>query len=141
MDVKTLTDELPSVAFLVVGLAAGAFTTFLTRKKTAAEAESTLSSAILSYTNKLTADMDNLRAHLNAADGHKAKLEDEIDTIRRKLSEAEIARVQLQEIVKSLEARKANDKILIDQLVTALKAVDPNNPIITKLINSADVPY
>ncbi len=43
------------------GTAGSLVTAFFTRKKTGAEAEATLSTAILAYTNKLTIDNDKLR--------------------------------------------------------------------------------
>ena len=130
-----LSTILSAIGLLAGGGTVGAIiTVYFTRKKIAAEAESTLSGAILLYTNKLTQDIDKLRAVNDKMQGEVDVLQTKLSKARDQLDEAQDRAHKLQEIVTSLELRKENDKVIIDKLLDALKSSDPNNPLISELI-------
>jgi len=122
------------IALLVGGGTVGAFITgFFNRRKTGAEAEATLSSAILAYTNKLTADNDKLRVDFVNMQQTVDKLQEKLKETADLFKKAESHANELKEIVTALETRRANDKVIIDRLFAAVKAADPNNPLLIEL--------
>ena len=108
-------------------------TAYALRKKTTAEAESTLSSAILAYTNKLTSDNDKLRVDIEKMQDDAEKLQNNLRKAKDELEKAQSHAKELEGIVTALEARRVNDKVVIDKLLTAIKNADPNNPLIIEL--------
>lgn len=108
-------------------------TAYALRKKTTAEAESTLSTAILAYTNKLTSDNDKLRVDIEKMQDDAEKLQMNLRKAKEELDKAQLHAKELEGIVTALEARRVNDKVVIDKLLSAIKNADPNNPLIIEL--------
>lgn len=147
-------DKYTLIATIVGSLLAGGGLTGIVvairdRKKTAAEAESTLSTAILAYSNKLTADNDKLRGAVDELEHDmtesRKRFEKDADAsqkrinqLRADLSTAEEHARSLKDIVASLEARKVNDQTIISKLVAALRQSDPNNPVLAELASLSE---
>lgn len=122
-----------TASILGSGAIAAAVTAYAMRKKTNADAEATLSGSILAYTNKLTLDNDKLREAIDKLEDDHEKRGNEIRKLRHDLELSEERAAQLREIVTAMEARKESDRVIIAKLITALRASDPSNPILTEL--------
>lgn len=132
MDITALV--LTAIGLVLGGGTVGAVvTSFAMRKKTNAEAESTLSSAILSYANKLTNDNDKLRKEMDKMDDDVTHLQKKLREARVELDKARDHAQKLQEIIAALEVRKSNDQTIIEKLFQAIKIADPSNPLLAEL--------
>lgn len=94
-----------------------------TRKKTDAEAESTLSEAIMGFVKILQGEIGNLRTELTRTEG-------QLQDAQKRLILAEGKVHELGELVRRAEQEKQGDKHLIAALIEALKAFDPKNPLV-----------
>lgn len=113
-------------------------TAYAMRKKTTAEAEATLSGAVLAYSNKLSADNDKLRTAIDKVEADHEKSGAQIAKLRKDLDASEKRATQLKEIVDALESRKQNDQVIISKLVAALRTSDPTNPVLIELAHLSE---
>lgn len=94
-----------------------------TRKKTNAEAESTLSSAIMGFVKILQDEIGLLRTQVDRTQGELADAQKRLIAAQGKVNE-------LEDIVRRAEEEKQDDKELINKLILALKQFDPKNPLV-----------
>lgn len=120
-------------ALLGAGGIGGALVAYWSKPKLKAEAETTLSTAILAYTNKLTTDNDKLRDTVDRLQKDLDRTQDGLRKVRDDLDASKDHAASLQDIIRALQTRRENDKVIIDKLVAALKVSDPNNPLILEL--------
>lgn len=106
---------------------------YFSKGKTKAEAEKTLSEAILAYANKLSIDMDGLRKVNTQLQTDANNLQIRLNESREEFDKMEDRAQHLQGLVTALEKRRADDRAIIEKLLAALHATDPNNVVITEL--------
>jgi septal ring factor EnvC (AmiA/AmiB activator) len=122
------------LSLLLGGGAIGSLiTAFFNRRKVGAEAEATISATILSYANTLRTDNNKLRDDFRSMQETVDKLQADLKDAAERFSQAQDRTDKLKEIAEALEARHVNDQVIIDRLFAAMKASDPNNPLILEL--------
>jgi hypothetical protein len=115
------------------GTLGAVFTPFFQRKKTYAESQKILSEATLDYAESLKEDLVGLRETFNA------NFKD-LNETRQRLEQAEEKSRKLEEIVRISQERDEKNMELIAALAKALRAVDPNNPILPTLTDVKRTP-
>jgi len=93
------------------------------RRKTNAEAESTLSGAIMGFVKILQNEISSLRTQVDRTQGELADAQKRLLAAQGKVNE-------LEDIVRRAEAEKQDDKELIAKLIEALRQFDPHNPLL-----------
>lgn len=129
------TEEIFNGILLVLGggTVASIVTTIANRRKTSAEADSTISKITLEYANMVRTDVDKLRDQLELAEKRNDEARIELEKTRTKLATSQAQIVRLEEIVKVAEQRDAKNRELITMLSNALKELNPAHPLIANL--------
>lgn len=121
---KYLTENAIAPLFLLVGTVLGSLIPgLLSRRKTSAEAESTLSSAIMGFVKILQTEISSLRTQVDRTQGELADAQKRLLAAQAKVNE-------LEDILRRAEEEKQEDKELISKLIVALRQFDPKNPLL-----------
>lgn len=122
---------LQAIGLILGGGAVASFVTaWFTRRKTSAEAESTLSGSTMDFAKLLQQDITSLRNRCDISERKLAEAKIEHKITLDKLEQAERRVGQLKEIVEIARERDNKNTKLMHKLAQALKEYDPNHPLI-----------